>query len=138
VDYELPNNGGRNYGWVQREGFHQTPGISVEAPAPGAPSTFTDPIFEYPHPVGISITGGFVYRGGALGPEFIGRYFFADLSGRVWSFVIDAEPGRVIMSNLVEHTATLGYGLVSAFGRDAQGELYILEYDAGAIVKITP
>ena len=126
VDYELPNNGGRNYGWVQREGFHQNPGLFVEPPAPGAPMPFTDPVFEYPHPEGISITGGFVYRGGALGPGFLGRYLFADLNGRVWSFAIDVDAGRVIVSNLVEHSATLRFGLVSAFGRDAQGELYIL------------
>jgi len=138
VDYELPNNGGRNYGWVHREGFHPTPGVALEPPFPGAPVTLTDPIHEYPHPTGISVTGGFVYRGAALAPGFTGRYVFADLNGKVWSLAIDAEPGRIIVSNMVEHTATIGGGTPSAFGRDAVGELYIVQYGAGAILKIAP
>ena len=136
VDYELPNNGGRNYGWVHREGFNPTPGVAAEPPFPGAPTTLTDPVYVYPHPTGISVTGGFVYRGAALAPGFTGRYVFADLNGKVWSLAIDAEPGRIIVSNLVEHTARLGGSSISAFGRDAAGELYIVQYGAGAILKI--
>jgi len=56
----------------------------------------------------------------------------------VWSLAIDAEPGRIIVSNMVEHTATIGGGTPSAFGRDAAGELYIVQYVAGAILKIAP
>jgi len=138
VDYELPNNGGRNYGWVHREAAHPTPGVPPLAPFPGAPVTLTDPIHEYSHATGVSITGGFVYRGAALGAGFNGRYVFADLLGRVWSMAIDATPARIIVSHLVEHTATIGGGTISAFGRDAAGELYIVRYGAGAILKIAP
>jgi hypothetical protein len=79
-----------------------------------------------------------VYRGAALGAGFNGRYVFADLLGRVWSMAIDATPARIIVSHLVEHTATIGGGTISAFGRDAAGELYIVQYGAGAILKIAP
>ena len=53
----------------------------------------TDPIWEYSHSVGQSITGGFVYRGSSLPATFRGRYFFADyVQGRVWSMVLTINP----------------------------------------------
>ena len=78
IDYEpAASNGGRNYGWRNREGKHATPDVPT-SPGP-AYTPLTDPIFEYPHNGGgASITGGYVYRGTALGPSFVGRYFFAD------------------------------------------------------------
>jgi glucose/arabinose dehydrogenase len=113
VDFEPANHGGRNYGWVLREGAHPTPGVMVP-PTPGAPATLTDPVIEYDHSVGNSITGGFVYRGVALGPAFDGRYFFADfVRGRIWSVLVQVAPtGELTASNMIEHTAALG-GAVS-------------------------
>ena len=62
------SNGGRNYGWRNREGKHATPDVPT-SPGP-AYTPLTDPIFEYSHNGGgASITGGYVYRGTALGPE---------------------------------------------------------------------
>ncbi|HMF96578.1 MAG TPA: S8 family serine peptidase [Vicinamibacterales bacterium] len=146
IDYEPANRGGRNYGWVRREGLHDNggapPGASV--PTPGAPTSLTDPIFEYDHTVGQSITGGYVYRGSALGTSFNGRYVFGDfIRGRVWSIALTVDPvsGEATASNLIEHSATLGgaaVGNISSFGRDSQGELYVVGYNTGAIVKIRP
>ena len=105
--------------------------------------TSVPPIFEYDHSVGQSITGGYVYRGSALGAAYVGRYFFADfVQGRVWSvaLTIDAT-GAARASGLLEHTSELGgvsqLGNVSSFGADADGELYLVSYSRGTVLKIT-
>ena len=137
VDYEPAGRRGRNYGWRNREGAHDN-----VTSRPPAFLPLVDPIHEYNHPTGVSITGGYVYRGGALGSNFQGRYFFADLNGRVWSIglVIDPSTREASASNLLEHTSELGgtpvTGNVSSFGVDADGEIYVVNYAAGRIVKI--
>jgi glucose/arabinose dehydrogenase len=138
VDYEPPNRGGRNYGWRNREGAHDNVTSRPPAFVP-----LTEPIHEYDHSAGQSITGGFVYRGSALPETYRGRYFFADfIQGRVWSIAltIDAATGEARSADLREHTAELGgaaqLGNVSAFGVDADGELYIVNYAAGRILKV--
>jgi glucose/arabinose dehydrogenase/putative transposon-encoded protein len=137
IDYEPPASGGRNYGWRNREGAHD----NVTSRIPAFPP-LVDPIHEYSHSVGVSITGGFVYRGCALGPAYRGRYFFADFTGRMWSLglAIDAGTGQATADGLVEHSAALGgtaqLGNISSFGVDADGELYAVSYSRGAILKI--
>ena len=100
-----------------------------------------DPIYEYPSSVGNAITGGFVYRGTALGSSFRGRYFFGDfVTSRVWSIrlTVNASTGEATASDLVEHTADFGAGAASpsSFGVDAAGEIYIVNY-TGRIHRIT-
>jgi glucose/arabinose dehydrogenase len=138
VNYEPRNRGGRNYGWRNREGAHPNVGS-----LPPAYTPLIDPIHEYPHSQGQSITGGFVYRGRSLGAAFAGRYFFADfITRRVWSIglSINASTGEAARSDTMEHTATLGgasqVGNVSSFGVDAGGELYIVSYDLGRILRL--
>jgi len=138
VDYEPANRGGRNYGWRNREGAHDN-----VTSRPPAFLPLNEPIHEYDHGVGQSITGGYVYRGGALPAAFRGRYFFADfIQGRVWSIglTIDPASGEARTANLIEHTAELGgaaqLGSVSSFGVDANGELFIVNYTAGRILKV--
>src|SRR5262245_7524085 len=146
IDYEPANRGGRNYGWVSREGLHANGGAppAASTPTPGAPLTLTDPIFENDHTVGQSITGRYVYRGSPSGTFFNGRYVYGDfIQERVWSIALTVDPvsGEATASNLIEHTAALGgsgIGNISSFGRDSQGELYIVSYSAGAVVKIRP
>ena len=128
INYEPAGQGGRNYGWRNREGKHPTPGVPT-MPGPAYPQ-LTDPIFEYSHNGGsASITGGYVYRGSALGPEFVGRYFFADfVLGRQWSLALTVNPTthEATASDLREHTAEFGaVGGVSSFGVDADGELFV-------------
>ena len=135
IDYEPSHRGGRNYGWRNREGAHDN-----VTTLPPAFLPLTDPVFEYGRSAGQSITGGFVYRGRALGPSFSGRYFFADfVAGRVWSIalVIDPSTGNATASNLIEHTSELGnVGNVSSFGIDADGELYVVSYSNGSVLKV--
>jgi len=138
VDYEPANRSGRNYGWRNREGAHDN-----VTSLPPAYEPLIGPIHEYDHTVGQSITGGYVYRGSALGSAFQGRYFFADfIQGRVWSLGLTIDPGtrEARAGNLVEHTAELGgfatLGNVSSFAVDANGELYIVSYSRGVILRL--
>ncbi len=139
VDYEPAGRGGRNYGWRNREGAHP----NVET-LPPAYVPLTDPIFEYGRTSGQSITGGFVYRGTSMGSTMRGRYVFADfVSGRVWSIALAISPttGDATASNLIEHTTELGgggvLGSISAFGVDASGELFVVSYSRGVILRLS-
>ena len=133
IDYEPRNRGGRNYGWPQREGAHNNVAGTLFSPA-------TDPIFEYGRTSGGSTTGGFVYRGAALGPDYRGRYFFGDfVSSRVWSLAltVNASTGEATASDLREHTSEFGAAATNpaSFGEDAAGELYIVSY-TGRVYRI--
>jgi glucose/arabinose dehydrogenase len=136
IDYEPAGRGGRNYGWRNREGAHNN---VVSLPPAFLP--LIDPIFEYDHDTGRSVTGGYVYRGQSLGASFVGRYFFADfVLGRVWSLGLAIEAdGTARALDLAEHTSSLGgaaeLGSVSSFGLDANGELFIVNY-SGRILRV--
>jgi glucose/arabinose dehydrogenase len=137
IDYEPPARGGRNYGWRNREGAHDH-----VASRPPAFQPLIDPIHEYGRAVGQSVTGGYVYRGRALGAAYQGRYFFADyVQGRVWSIALTLDArGEARAANLIEHTAELGgngLGAISSFGVDADGELYIVSLSRGIVFSIT-
>ena len=137
IDYEPAGRGGRNYGWRVREGAHPYNG-STTLP-------LVDPVYDYDHVEGRSITGGYVYRGSAI-PSMRGRYFFGDYATRrVWSLNlrVNATTGEASPStaaDLVDHTADLGgttiLGGISAFGIDAAGELYVVNHSAGTILKV--
>ena len=136
IDYEPRGAGGRNYGWRNFEGTREN---VTSRPLFSSP---TNPIFEYGRSDGVSITGGFVYRGARLGSAFRGRYFFADYSGRVWSLALTIDgSGEARASDRREHTAELGgspvLGTISSFGVDADGELYLVNHGNGRIVRIT-
>lgn len=71
---------GGNYGWSVREGLHPfgDRGTDVQP-------EMTEPIWEYHHSVGVSITGGVVYRGRAV-PQLDGAYLYGDyVSNRIWA-----------------------------------------------------
>ena len=137
IDYEPRARGGRNYGWRNREGAHDN-----VTSRPPAFTPLVDPIHEYGRSAGQSVTGGYVYRGRALGPAFTGRYFFADyVAGRVWSLALTIDSqGEARASSLVEHTSELGgqsqLGNISSFGVDADGELYIVSLSRGTILRV--
>lgn len=136
VNYEPRGRGGRNYGWRIREGAHRNPlydDTTIDE--------LTDPVIAYTHATGRSITGGAVYRGRDLGEPFVGRYFFGDITGRVWSsrFVV-AGDGEIADVEWQEHSADLGgratLGLITAFGVDAACRLYIVNL-SGTILRVT-
>ena len=117
IDRAPKGVGGRNYGWNNREGRHAFGGGNA---ANGA--TF-DPVAEYSHGKGCSVTGGFVYRGAAVA-SLKGRYVFADYcSGRFWTIAAGPRPG-----GLVEITGTLDRKIANptSFGQDNAGELYVV------------
>lgn len=108
---------GGNYGWSRREGSHPFGKNGVDANP-----DMIEPIYEYDHNVGKSITGGTVYRGSRV-PELAGKYIYADyVSGKVWALTYDPakkEPA---------HNATIaGNGLpILSFGEDEQGDVYFM------------
>jgi glucose/arabinose dehydrogenase len=109
---------GGNYGWKLREGLHP---FDPQARQTG--SKLIDPLAEYGRSEGASVTGGVVYRGARL-PEYEGAYFYGDfVSGNVWILRFD---GRKVTEN--RKVASTGLP-ISAFGEDAQGELYFTAFD---------
>jgi glucose/arabinose dehydrogenase len=139
VNWEPRGAGGRNYGWRVREGRN-----AFDVRLPAAYQPLIDPTHEYPRGDGQSITGGVVYRGAALDPMFNGRYFFADyVAGRVYSIGVALDERQeatavdlLVVTDLLGGTAELG--LISSFGVDAAGEMYIVSYSRGRILKIVP
>jgi glucose/arabinose dehydrogenase len=149
VNFEPAGRGGRNYGWAIREGTIDFPGDKTPAYTP-----FVEPIHDYSHSVGLSLTGGYVYRGTDLGVPSRGRYFFADyVTCRVWSLPLFIQPNgeaeTVDAGSVIEHTVELGaantndddvrcgtYGNISSIDVDARGELYLVSHDKGTIYKI--
>ena len=108
---------GENYGWNTREGAH------CFSPSSGCTTAgLTDPITEYDHGLGVSITGGFVYRGTAIA-ALQGHYVFGDFgSGRIWSVPADATTGTAPTE--LANTALS----ISAFAQGVDGELYVVDY----------
>jgi len=129
IDYEPAGRGGLNYGWSTFEGT-ATNGNSTAVPAF---QPVTAPTFEYTHAVGQVITGGYVYRGAALGAFYQGRYFYSDCAaGRIWSVALTVGAmGDAVASDNRDHTAELGgpFNCVASFTRDAAGELYFMDFD---------
>lgn len=142
VDYLPLGVGGRNLGWGNREGAHPNSNYTGGAPPAVAPLPLRDPVWEYSHSVGHSVTGGVVYRGRLLGPGYVGRYFVADYAySKVWSlgFAIDGATGEATSASPIDHTVELGSaaGSISSFGVDAAGEIYVVNY-GGTIYRIEP
>ena len=114
---------GSNYGWNVREGAH------CFNPATGCANTFVEPITEYDHSLGRSITGGFVYRGTAV-TELVSWYLFGDFgSGRIFGVRENSTAGQAL-----EILDESGLQIVS-FGRGVDGELYVLHF-GGTIHQI--
>ncbi len=128
IDYEPAGVAGRNYGWRLREGTVATPGVPVAVPSV---EPLAEPIFDYGRGRGLSVTGGYVYRGAALPAGVAGRYFFGDFgSGRIWSLglQVDPETREATAVDEIEHTSELGGAVagLASFARDLAGELYVV------------
>lgn len=111
--------GGYNFGWSDVEGtrcFHKRD---------CDPSDYTLPVITYTHEEGLSVTGGFVYRGSQI-PELNGTYFYADWVGR-WIRSFKLVDGQVTEER--DWTEDLGgedsVQYVTSFGLDGDGELLI-------------
>lgn len=143
---------GGNYGWNIREGMHcfnpknprQAPADCPKVGANGEP--LIDPIMEYknfknhprdPEAKGISITGGYVYRGKAL-PDWQGKYIFADWSA-TW-----VKPQAVLFAGTkkddkwgwetIKPAKTELSFYITSFGEDEEGELYLLTNTSNGLI----
>jgi uncharacterized repeat protein (TIGR01451 family) len=127
ISYQAANTpGGVNFGWRCREGAH-----NYNFSGSCGSLSLTDPIAEYNHTQGVSVTGGFVYRG-SLYPNLLGRYFYADYgSGKIWS-LYKTGPAAFSAPDLELDTAHL----LSAFGENEAGELYVTGYNNGVIYHL--
>jgi glucose/arabinose dehydrogenase len=105
---------GDNYGWRVREGDH------CHNPASGCASAgLVAPITEYGHGEGISVTGGFVYRGSDI-PALAGQYLFGDFgSGRFWAL---GDERRLVATTSIN---------VSTFAEAQDGEIYAVDFGGG-------
>lgn len=109
--------GGQNYGWNEREGANCFPPASTTCD-----TNNVDPITEYAHGVGFSVTGGYVYRGADF-PSLQGQYVFGDfVTGRVWRVPADSPQGTAP----VELADTILS--IASFAEGNDGELYIVDY----------
>lgn len=118
---------GENYGWNFQEGFHcyqpkqncQTNGL-------------TEPIYEYSHSEGRSITGGYVYYGSKI-KQLKNKYVFADfVTGFIRAIDLPYSNQRVTHSLTVAKTNML----ISTFGQSSDSELYLGDYKTGTIYKL--
>lgn len=107
--------GGENYGWPLMEATHCfASGTACNQ------NGLTQPVHEYNHSEGCSITGGYVYRGAET--PMAGVYVFGDFcSGRIWGLFSGDGSAPV-----VEQLGQFGI-LIASFGEDESGELYVLD-----------
>ncbi|MBA4851294.1 sorbosone dehydrogenase family protein [Emticicia sp. BO119] len=117
---------GGNYGWKIKEA-NDCYGGGTNCNQAG----LIAPVWSYKQGAdGRSVTGGVVYRGKKL-PDLVGKYVFGDyVSGKIWSLKYDgakATDSGDIIGNVSS---------VSAFGEDADKELYILNYSTGKVYKL--
>lgn len=117
-EIDLVEKGG-NYGWNIREALEP---FSVNGTGPRP--EYIDPVWEYHHDIGKSITGGNVYRGTRL-PELAGAYLYADyVSGKTWALRYDFDQKRVVANQPIADQKIP----VLSFGEDEKGETYFLTY----------
>jgi glucose/arabinose dehydrogenase len=141
---------GKNYGWHRKEGtflFDPATGNATTDPSPDP--ALTDPVAEYSHSDGIAVLGGYLYRGSGL-PALTGKYVFGDLSngftapkGRLF-YMDDLTTGIIHELRIGNDERALGL-FVKAFGRDDNGEIYLLggtnigpSGTSGQVLKIVP
>jgi hypothetical protein len=124
IDYVPPGRSRLNFGWNRYEGRS---GFGSEPLLPGW--RYTPPVLVYDHGQGCSVTGGYVYRGGAV-EAAAGRYFYGDYcSGAIWSLRIS---GGKAGENRREPFTVPG---LSSFAEDARGELYLMS-DRGDLYRL--
>lgn len=129
---------GGNFGWPLKEGsfaFDRQDG-TISPETAGLPAGLVDPIKEFGHEVGISVIGGFVYRGTVLA-ELAGLYVFGDLGIRQGRLFVGTTTGGDVSELLIGPDGDRMDQQLIGFGQDAAGELYVLG-NGGTVWKIVP
>ena len=117
---------GKNFGWRIFEGNSCT-GLDSCVPPP---ANYVSPVLDYssaaPSPR-CSVTGGYVYRG-TLNTVLIGDYIFADYC-----------TGEIFRLSGGTNTALLDTAeLISSFGENSRGEIYVAGHGSGQMFKLLP
>lgn len=116
---------GGNYGWRVFEGnliFNNT-GNTLP------PDAFTPPILDYSRNLGISVIGGYVYRGARL-PSLHGAYIYGDFgTGTIWALVYDG-------TNVVRNDVIANVPAITSFGEDNDAELFVISGN-GALFSLS-
>ncbi|XP_022061935.1 HHIP-like protein 1 [Acanthochromis polyacanthus] len=122
---------GGNYGWRAKEGFSCYDRKLCQN------SSLDDilPIFAYPHKLGKSVTGGYIYRGCQM-PNLNGLYIFGDfMSGRLMSLKENTTTGEWQYTEICMGRGQTcrfpklidsHYKYIISFAEDEAGELYFL------------
>jgi glucose/arabinose dehydrogenase len=115
---------GPNFGWSTMEGS------ACFEPAEGCVRDgLVQPVAEYGHDLGCSVTGGHVYRGAAV-PGLAGTYLYGDFcSGMIWG--LDAAAANPQPRLLAE-----GAGAIASFGEDEAGEVFVVDLAGGRILRV--
>lgn len=118
-------NAGENHGWNVYEGFADHSNRFRSADARYAP-----PVIAYPRRLGVSVTGGYVYRG-KRAPQLQGWYIFGDFeSRRIWALrQHDRKLAEVVE---IGRAPTR----VVSFNENSDGEIDLVGYDTGTIYRL--
>jgi glucose/arabinose dehydrogenase len=127
VDFQpVSSGGGENYGWNILEG----PSCFNPPQNCVPPSRYSPPVMFYDHTEGVAIVGGYVYRGNKF-RQMHGIYFFGDLIGKIW--------GLQRVAGIWQRQLLLTPGfLISTFGEDELGNLYVADYSSGQVYEVRP
>ncbi len=128
---------GRNLGWDCREGYHNyTPSHCDTVVMP-----LTYPVLEYPHTCpggnnatcgnGVSVTGGFIYRG-ELYPDMEGKYVCVDFGSNDVFILQQTGPG----SFSIDWHAANGNSGITTFGETDNGEIFAANLN-GTLYAVT-
>lgn len=112
---------GKNYGWRLMEGtkcYNPSENCSEG-------KMLVNPVFEYPHSVGISVAGGYVYRGKEL-KNLIGTYIWADWNGTFFLSKQPYEKAATFKTFDKNQFGKKSSWRINSFAEDKDGELYVL------------
>ncbi len=120
---------GANFAWNCVEGTLCTSNANCACPS----TALTAPIYTYTHAVGLSITGGAVYRGCAI-PALVGQYIFADYqNNKAWR--MNLSTGSPVVTDITTQLAPVSG--ITGIGADARGDLFVVNHTSGTIRRIT-
>ncbi|NMO17509.1 hypothetical protein HPC49_27295 [Pyxidicoccus fallax] len=119
---------GSNHGWSVLEGTSCLRGNTCDTRG------LTPPVVTYGRAEGVSVTGGYVYRGGAV-PALSGLYVYGDFgTGRIWTLPGNATPGGGAKPTRILSTSLN----ISSFAELNDGELLVVDFAGGGLHQLVP